>query len=116
MHSEGMNCYWLCQNGSYKPQEDEYNFRWVNKSIGNHSGGGGIDCFFKNENKKRWIKQTSSQISYTYGGARGVMVIDVGKGHGGTSSNLDEADCISYSANTLVKGMNPIILPSAMSK
>ena len=27
---------------------------------------------------------------------------------------LDETDCISHSANTLAKGMNPIILPPAM--
>ena len=29
---------------------------------------------------------------------------------------LDEADCISHNTNTLGKGMNPIILPPAMSK
>ena len=29
---------------------------------------------------------------------------------------LDETDCISHSTNTLVKGMNLIILPSAMGK
>ena len=29
---------------------------------------------------------------------------------------LDEADCISHSTNALEKGMNPIILPSAMGK
>ena len=29
---------------------------------------------------------------------------------------LDETDCISHSTNTLGKGMNPIILPPAMSK
>ena len=28
----------------------------------------------------------------------------------------DETDCISHSTNTLGKGMNPIILPPAMSK
>ncbi len=27
---------------------------------------------------------------------------------------LNEADCISHSTNTLEKGMNPIILPSAI--
>ena len=43
------------------------------------------------------------------GGARDVMVIVVGNGHG-------EIDCISHSTNTLDKGMNPIILPSAMGK
>ena len=46
----------------------------------------------------------------------GVMVIVVGNGHSDTSSNLDETDCISYSTNTLGKGMNPIILPPAMGK
>ena len=29
---------------------------------------------------------------------------------------LDEADCFSHNTNTLGKGMNPIILPSAMGK
>ena len=41
-------------------------------------------------------------------GARGVMVIVVGNGHG-------DASCISHSTNTLAKGMNPI-LPPAMGK
>ena len=45
-----------------------------------------------------------------------IMVIVVGNGHGDTSSNPDEADCISHSTNTLGKGMNPIILPPAMGK
>ena len=48
------------------------------------------------------------------GGARGVMVIVVGNGYGDTSSNLDEADCISHSTHTLEKGINPNILPLAM--
>ena len=30
--------------------------------------------------------------------------------------NLDETDYISHSTNTLGKGMNPIILPPAMTK
>ena len=42
------------------------------------------------------------------------MVIVIGNGHSDTSSNLDEADCISHSTNTLGKGMNPIILSPAM--
>ena len=50
-----------------------------------------------------------------YWGARGVMVIVVGNGHGDTSSNPGR-DCISHSTNTLGKGMNPIILPPAMGK
>ena len=44
------------------------------------------------------------------------MVIVIGNGHGDTSSNLDETDCISHSTNTLGKGMNLIILPPAMGK
>ena len=48
------------------------------------------------------------------GGARGVMVIVVGNGHGDSSSYPD--DCISHSTNTFDKGMNPIILPPAMGK
>ena len=50
------------------------------------------------------------------GGARGVMVIVVGNGHGGRLQFLDETDCISHSTNTLGKGMNPIILPPTMGK
>ena len=47
-------------------------------------------------------------------GAHGVMVIIID-----TATRvliLDETDCISHSINTLRKGMNPIILPSAMGK
>ena len=44
------------------------------------------------------------------------MVIVVGNVHGDTNSNLDEADCISHSTNTLGKGMNPIILPPAVGQ
>ena len=44
------------------------------------------------------------------------MVIVVGNGHGDSSSNPDENDCISLSTNTLGKGMNPIILLPAMGK
>ena len=50
------------------------------------------------------------------GGARGVMVIIVGNGHGTRVQILAETDCISHSTNTLRKGMNPIILPPAMGK
>ena len=47
------------------------------------------------------------------GGARRVMVIVVGNGHGDTSSNPgDWLHC----TNTLGKGLNPIILPPAMGK
>ena len=48
-----------------------------------------------------------------YGGARGVMVIIMGNGHG---EILDEIDCISYRTNTLGKGTNLFILPPAMGK
>ena len=50
------------------------------------------------------------------GGACGVIVIDVGNGHGSRVQILDETDCISHSTNTLGKCMNPIILPPAMGK
>ena len=50
----------------------------------------------------------------TVGGARGVMIIVAGNGHGDTI--LDETVCISHSTNTLGKGMNPIVLPPAMGK
>ena len=56
-----------------------------------------------------------SCIKMVLGCARGVMVIFVGNGHGNTSSNPGR-DCISHSADTLGKGMNPIILPPAMGK
>ena len=61
--------------------------------------------------------QLSQQLTDIFdGGARGVMVIVAGYGHGDTSSNPDETDCISHSTNTLGKGMNPVILPPAMGK
>ena len=62
-----------------------------------------------------FLSNTNNSINYSsyFGGARGVMVIVVGNGHGDSSSN---PDCISHSTNTLGKGMNPIILPPAMGK
>ena len=54
-------------------------------------------------------------ISLAEGGARGVMVIVLGNGHCDKSSNPGR-DCILHCANTLGKGMNPIILPPAMGK
>ena len=42
------------------------------------------------------------------------MVTVVRNGHGDTSLNSGETDCISHSTNTLGKGMNTIILPPAM--
>ena len=48
------------------------------------------------------------------GGARGVMVIVVGNGHGDTSSNPGR-DWL-HSTNTLGRGMNANILPQAMGK
>ena len=58
---------------------------------------------------RKWERESQQ------GGARGVMVIIVGNGHGDTSSNPGR-DCISHSTNTLEKGMNPNILPPAMGK
>ena len=55
-------------------------------------------------------------IYHFLGGARGVMVIVAGYGHGDTSSNPHLTDCISHSTNTLGKGLNPNILPPAMGK
>ena len=49
-------------------------------------------------------------ISHKIGGARGVMVIVVGNGHGDMSSNPGR-DWFHIG-----KGMNPIILPPAMGK
>ena len=64
--------------------------------------------------QERVGKKADPPITLT--GARGVMVIILGNGHGDTSSNLEMTDCISHSTNTLGKGMNPIILPPAMGK
>ena len=50
------------------------------------------------------------------GGARGVLVIVAGNGHGDSRSNPGRDWLLSHSTNTLAKGMNPIILPSAMGK
>ena len=58
----------------------------------------------------------STRLKFSHGGTCGVMVIVVGKGHGDTSSKLDETDCISHSTNTVGKSMNPIILPPDMGK
>ena len=44
--------------------------------------------------------------------AFGLMIIITENGHG----SLDMAVCISHSANTLGKGMKPIIFSLAMSK
>ena len=41
------------------------------------------------------------------------MIITAGNGHIEVNSN-PRGDCISQSTNTLVKGMNPTILPPAM--
>ena len=49
------------------------------------------------------------------GGARSVMVIIVGIGHGDTSSNPGQ-DWLHFTLQYLGKGMNPIILPPAMGK
>ena len=57
------------------------------------------------------------RLCVTLTGARSVMVIVVGNGHGATRVQiLDETDCISHSTNNLGKGRNPIILPPAMGK
>ena len=45
-----------------------------------------------------------------------ITVIVVGNGRGDPNSNLDEAICISLSANAPRKGMNPTILPLVMGK
>ena len=49
-------------------------------------------------------------------GARGVMVIIVGNGNGNGNPRSNEAACLSDNVNTLWKGMNKTILPSAMGK
>ena len=48
------------------------------------------------------------------GGACGLM--DIIAGNEETVQNLDEAPCISHSANTFGKGINLIIFPPAMDK
>ena len=61
-------------------------------------------------------EQSMSLVSSKqHGGARGVMVIVAGRVDTTTRVQiLDEADYISHSTNTLGKGMNPNILPSAL--
>ena len=53
---------------------------------------------------------------YIYTCVLGETVTAARNGHGDPSSNLNKADYISHSTNTLGKGMNPIILPPAMGK
>ena len=60
------------------------------------------------------MEYISYPIAGRIGGARGVMVIVAGCGHGYTSS--DPGPDWLHSSNTLGKGMNPIILPPAMGK
>ena len=63
------------------------------------------------------IQQTLNHKILYFGGARGVMVIVVGNGHGETSSkSWTRLIAFSHSTNTLGKNMNPIILPPAMGK
>ena len=52
--------------------------------------------------------------THAHGGARGVQVTIIENGHGDSSSNPRQG--ISHSANTLGKGINPVILPTALSK
>ena len=52
----------------------------------------------------------------TYGGARGVVVIVVGNGHGNSSSNPRGGCLFLHSGNNFGKGMNPTILSPAMDK
>ena len=48
-------------------------------------------------------------------GLRGVMVTLIRNGHSNTCSNLVKAGCISHSADTFRKDMNPTLLPPAMN-
>ena len=54
-------------------------------------------------------------LNRIYEGAHSEMVITVGNGHDRVQ-NLDQADCISHSTNTLGKSMNPTILYPDMGK
>ena len=47
--------------------------------------------------------------------AEAFKVTVIGNGHSNMSSN-PEQDCISYNANILGKGMNPVILLPSMGK
>ena len=67
-------------------------------------------------NNQKWKRSSNVRNRTASGGARGVMVIVAGNGHGDTNSNLGEPDCLSHCTNILGKGMNPIILPPAMGK
>ena len=50
------------------------------------------------------------------GGTHGVMVIVIGNGHGEQSSNPEQGCFISYSPNTLGKGMHLNVFPQNMGK
>ena len=66
-----------------------------------------------------WASTITLQIyiKYTnnFGGACGFMIIVIRNRHNKLNS-IPGWDCISYSANTLGKSMNPTILPPAMGK
>ena len=61
------------------------------------------------------VKQGSIKY-HLLGGARGVMLSSQDMDTAIRVQILDLTDCISYSTNTLGKGMNPNILPPAMGK
>ena len=65
---------------------------------------------------KRHNQDCIAPVTWTATCSCCAMIIVVGNGHSGSSSNLDEAVCILHCANTFDKGIYPIILSLAMSK
>ena len=62
------------------------------------------------------IKRTSYLRLNFYRDAHCAMVTIEENRHATRVQTLDEAVCISHSANTFGKSINPLILPSAMGK
>ena len=61
------------------------------------------------------IKYSLTYI-YIYISGHNVIVIFIGNEHGNLLQILDEAVCISHSANTLAKGKKLTVLPLAMGR
>ena len=61
-----------------------------------------------------WVVNLSQTSRKTYYG-QGVMLKDVGNGHGDHSLNVRQ-DCVSYNTKTLQKDVNSVIFSAVMGK
>ena len=82
-----------------------------------YSANGTISFFIEISFQKiETISMNQKCLKLLYKGARCVMVIVVGNGHGKPNLKPNEFVCISHSTNTLAKAMNPTIFPPVIGK